>query len=117
MDKKLASIGNLNPIILATISIALLRFFFAIFFGHNASNWYVIASYTCELSAFLVAACLSFRNYFHSQILSDQKIWLCLGSGTLSFFIGDVIFLYWEVILQRSPDVSLGDIFFVIFYL
>jgi hypothetical protein len=99
MNKSLSSIGNLNPIILGAITIGFLRFFFAIFFGRDASTWYVIVSYILELSAFLGAAYFCFRNYFNLKILSDRKIWLCLGSGTLSFFIGDVIFLYWEVIL------------------
>jgi hypothetical protein len=70
-----------------------------------------------ELSAFLSAGFLGLRNYLNPKILSDRMIWLCLGIGTLSFFIGDLIFLYWEVILERSPNITLGDIFFVNFYI
>jgi hypothetical protein len=117
MNKSALSNLSLKLVISLGIAIAGLRFFLALFFGQSASTWYVITSYLCEISAFLGAGCLCLRNYFNPKILSDKMIWLCLGIGTLSFFIGDLIFFYWEVILQRSPDITLGDLFFVNFYM
>ncbi|AFZ37449.1 hypothetical protein Sta7437_3967 [Stanieria cyanosphaera PCC 7437] len=116
MTKSILSDFSLKLVISSGIAIAGLRFFLAFFFGQSAPTWYVITSYICELLAFLGAGCLCLRNYFHPKIISDRMIWLCLAIGTLSFFIGDLIFLYWEVILERSPNITLADLFFVNFY-
>ncbi|BAU64257.1 hypothetical protein STA3757_16280 [Stanieria sp. NIES-3757] len=117
MNKNILSNLSLRIVISSGIAIVGLRFLLAFLFGESAPNWYVITSYICELLAFLGAGYFCLRNFFYPKIISDRMIWLCLGIGTLSFFLGDLIFLYWEVILERSPNITLADLFFVNFYM
>jgi hypothetical protein len=51
------------------------------------------------------------------QILSDRNIWLLFGLRSLFYLIGDFFFAYWELGWQRSPDVSLADLFYIISYI
>ena len=80
-------------------------------------TWYGIATYILEEVAFLGATILCFRNWQSSQIVSGRTVWLLLGLGMGSFFIGNLILAYWELILGKEPDVSPGDIFFLLTYL
>jgi hypothetical protein len=80
-------------------------------------KWYQIYSYISEMGAFLAAAWLCLRNWRTPLAVSGRSVWLCFGLGALSYFIGDFFFGYWELALEREPDISLGDFFFTGFYL
>lgn len=79
--------------------------------------WYSIGTSVFEVVAYLVAALLCFRNWRSPQIVSGRNVWLCIGLGMFFYFIGNLLFSYWEIGLKLEPDVSPGDIFYVPTYL
>lgn len=80
-------------------------------------EWYGIITYILEEVAFVGAALLCFRNWRSSAIVSGRSVWLAIGLGLLSYFIGNLFLAYWEVGLGKSPEVSPGDFFFILTYL
>jgi hypothetical protein len=81
------------------------------------ADWYVFGTNIFEAVAFLAAALLCFRNWRSPQIVSGRNVWLGIGLGMFSYFLGGIIFGYWEIVLQKEPIVSPADIFFVATYL
>lgn len=67
--------------------------------------------------AYLGAGILCLRNWRSPQIVSSRNIWLAIGIGMFSYFLGGLFFGYTEIILDETPDVSIGDIFFVLTYI
>lgn len=109
-------------VVAIAISWAMLTFYLALAFGlplaeQTVPQWYSIVSYILEEGAFLGAAYLCLRNWRYPQLVSDRRIWLFLGLGASLYCIGNLFFFYWEIFLERAPDVSLGDPFYVISYL
>lgn len=80
-------------------------------------QWYGTTTYILENLAFLGAGLLCFRNWRSSLIVSGRTVWLAIGLGMFSYFIGNLILAYWEIGLGLNPDVSPGDLFFVLTYL
>jgi hypothetical protein len=80
-------------------------------------QWYGTTTYVLENMAFLGAGLLCFRNWRSSLIVSGRTVWLAIGLGMFSYFIGNLILAYWEIGLGLKPDVSPGDLFFVLTYL
>ena len=78
---------------------------------------YVIGTNIFEAVAYLVASVLCLRNWRSTQIVSSRKVWLSIGLGMLTYFIGGIFFGYTEIVLNEEPNVSLGDVFFVLTYL
>jgi hypothetical protein len=70
-----------------------------------------------ETVAFVSAAILCFRNWRSPQIVSGRTVWLFIGLGMLSYFVGNLLFSYWELGLGFEPDVSPGDFFFFLTYI
>ncbi|HEY9643206.1 MAG TPA: hypothetical protein V6C57_22140, partial [Coleofasciculaceae cyanobacterium] len=85
--------------------------------GQERPEWYRIVTYFLEEIAFLAAGFLCFRNWRSSAIVSGRTVWLAIGLGMFSYFIGNLFFAYWEVGLGIEPDVSPGDFFFIPAYL
>jgi hypothetical protein len=81
------------------------------------ADWYIIGTNIFEAVAYLGAGVLCLRNWRSQQIVSNRNVWLLMGIGMLSFFLGGVIFGYTEIILKQEPFPSIGDIFFVITYI
>jgi hypothetical protein len=81
------------------------------------ADWYVIGTNIFEAIAYLGAGVLCLRNWRSPKIVSDRNVWLAIGIGMLSYFLGGIFFGYTEIILKEEPIVSLGDVFFVISYL
>jgi hypothetical protein len=109
-------------IVAIAISWAMLTFYLALAFGlpfaeQTVPQWYQIVSYILEGGAYLGAAYLCLRNWRYPQLVSDRRIWLFLGLGALLYCIGNLFFFYWEIVLERAPDVSLGDPFYFVSYL
>jgi hypothetical protein len=77
----------------------------------------VIGTNIFEALAYLGASILCLRNWLSPQIVSGRNVWLLIGLGMLSYFVGGIIFGYTEIVLKDEPDVSVGDIFFVLTYL
>jgi hypothetical protein len=79
--------------------------------------WYTVATYILENLAFLGAGWLCFRNWRSSLIVSGGLVWLSIGLGMFSYSIGNFLLAYWEIGLGKSPEVSPGDLFFILTYL
>lgn len=94
--------------------------FFLLFSVPDASGekpiWYVIGTYIFECGSLLAAALLCLRNWRSPQIVSGRNVWLGIGLGVLSYLIGNLLFGCWELVWGLDPDVSLGDVFYIISY-
>ncbi len=117
------SLLSSQNIIYAGIAWAVLALLFFLWFSipvpgeKGFPSWYRIGTYVFEEAALLAAAVLCFRNWRSPQIASGRNVWLGIGLGIMSFFIGDLILSWWELGWDRDPAVSPGDLFFVAFYL
>lgn len=85
--------------------------------AENRAAWYVIGTNIFEAIAYLGAGILCLRNWRSPQIVSGRNVWLAIGIGMLSYFLGGIFFGYTEIVLKEEPIVSLGDVFFVVTYL
>ncbi|GAB4463418.1 MAG: hypothetical protein OHK0037_15990 [Elainellaceae cyanobacterium] len=85
--------------------------------GQGRPEWYGITTYFLENIAFLAASILCFRNWRSPLIVSGRTVWLLIGLGMLSFFIGNLILGQWEIGWGKSPDASPADLFFLLMYL
>jgi hypothetical protein len=85
--------------------------------GQERPQWYGYATYVLSDAALLGAGALCFRNWRSPQIVSGRTVWLAIGLGMFSYFLGDMLLAYWELGLGKSPDVSPGDFFFLATYL
>lgn len=117
-NRSLLSVQN---IVLAAAAWAVIALLFFLTFSVSAPGvprpeWYQKVTYILENMAFLVAGVLCFRNWRSSQIVSGGTVWLALGLGMFCYFIGNLLLAYWEVNLKQEPEVSPGDIFFILTY-
>ncbi len=80
--------------------------------------WYRILT-SCVLLNFalLVSAILCLRNGLSRIMPSGRNVWLLLGCALLSFLGGSIFFSAWELAWGLNPAGSLGDPFFVVFYI
>lgn len=85
--------------------------------GEDRPLWYSVGTLILEVVAFLAGGILCLRNWRSPQIVSGRSVWLAIGIGLLSYAIGDILFGCWEIIWQLEPDVSLGDVCFLITYI
>ena len=85
--------------------------------GEKSPLWYLVGTYILELVPFLVAAIFCFRNWRSPQIASGRNVWLGIGLGTICWFVGGLLFGWWELYLNLEPDVSPADLFYILFYL
>ncbi|RMF64180.1 MAG: hypothetical protein D6742_15630, partial [Cyanobacteria bacterium J069] len=85
--------------------------------GQGRPEWYGITTYFLENIAFLAASVLCFRNWRSPLIVSGRAVWLLIGLGMLSFFIGNLILGQWEIGWGKEPDASPADLFFLLMYL
>jgi hypothetical protein len=120
------SIFTTQNIILLNIGWAVLALLYFLLFSakipgadgsESRAEWYVIGTNIFEALAYLSAGILCLRNWRSPQIVSGRNVWLAIGIGMLSYFLGGIFFGYTEIILKEEPDVSIGDVFFVVAYL
>lgn len=120
------SIVTTGNIILLNIGWAVLALLYFLLFSakvpgadgsESRAEWYVIGTNIFEAVAYLGAGILCLRNWRSPQIVSGRNVWLAIGIGMLSYFLGGIFFGYTEIILKKEPDVSIGDVFFVLTYL
>ncbi|WP_228034968.1 hypothetical protein [Oculatella sp. LEGE 06141] len=112
---------SVQAVILAAIAWSTAALLFFLLFsvplpGQGRPEWYGVTTYILEDIAFLGAGIMCFRNWRSSQIVSGRTVWLSIGLGMFSYFIGNLLLAYWELGLQLQPDVSPGDIFFIATY-
>lgn len=84
--------------------------------GQESPFWYSIGTYLLELGAFLGAGLLCYRNWLSPQIASGRSVWLGIGLGMFSFFVGSCVYGIWELGFKLEPDVSPADLFYMAFY-
>ncbi|MBF2018698.1 MAG: hypothetical protein IGR93_00935 [Hydrococcus sp. C42_A2020_068] len=113
-----------SPIAVTIVGIiwGLIAFYFGIIYGmplpgEEVPQWYVILNYIFEGVAHLGVAWLCLIDWQLPEIISDRKIWLLFGLRSAFYFLANLIFGYWELILQRSPEVSLADPVYIVSYL
>lgn len=125
MKKKPLSLGfsklSAQTVVLTATAWAVIALLFFLIFsvtpaGEERPDWYQKITYILENMAFLGAGLLCFRNWRSDHIVSGRTVWLALGLGMLSYFIGNLLLAYWEIALQQEPDVSPGDFFFILTY-
>ena len=83
----------------------------------DPSQTYLGITALFEIVAFFAASALCLRNVLGSNSVAGKDVWLGLGLGLGCYGIGSCLYGYWEVVLGQSPDVSLGDLFYVPAYL
>ena len=83
----------------------------------DPSQTYLGITAVFEIVAFFAASALCLRNVLGSNSVAGKDVWLGLGLGLGCYCIGSCLYGYWEVALGQSPDVSLGDLFYVPAYL
>lgn len=120
------SLLSTQNIVLASIAWGMLALLYFLLFSakipgpdgtQSRAAWYVIGTNIFEALAYLSAGILCLRNWRSPQIVSDRNVWLAIGIGMLSYFLGGIFFGYTEIVLKEEPIVSLGDVFFVVTYL
>jgi hypothetical protein len=125
LDKTSSSKSSLpvQAIVLAETTWAILALLVFLVFSNQLPGeterpfLYSLGTSILEAIAYLAAAILCFRNWRSSQIVSGRSVWLGIGLGMACYFIGNLLFSYWELVLGRDAAVSLGDFFFIPAYL
>ncbi len=84
--------------------------------GVERPLWYRIGTYILQDLALIVSGLLCLRNGFSQRMPSGSKVWLLIGVALLAFLIGNLFFCLWELSWHLDPVGSLGDPFFMIFY-
>ncbi len=112
---------SVQTIVLAEIGWAVAALLFFLLFsvpaqGEDRPFWYSLGTSIFEATAFLVASLLCFRNWRSPQIVSGRGVWLGIGLGLFFYFLGNLLFSYWELGLGFEAAVSPGDFFFVLTY-
>ncbi|MCA1993033.1 MAG: hypothetical protein LDL41_13505, partial [Coleofasciculus sp. S288] len=74
--------------------------------GEDSPFWYMLGTYVLETLPFLAAAILCYRNWHSPNIASGRSVWLCIGLGMLAWFIGNLLFGWWELYWGLDQDVS-----------
>lgn len=80
-------------------------------------GWFLLGINLLETGAFLLAAVLCFRNWRSAQIVSGRIVWFWIGLGLLFYVLGNILFFLWGNIWGLSPEVSLGDFFYIFSYI
>ena len=113
---------SVQLIVLAGIVWAVAALLFFLLFsitpeGKPHPFWYSLGTLIFEAASYLAAALLCFRNWNSPQIVSGRNVWLGIGLGMLCYFLGNLVFGYWELGLRQEPDISPADFFFVLTYI
>jgi hypothetical protein len=121
-----STLFSTQNIVLASLSWGVLTLLYFLLFSakvpgadgiEKRADWYIIGTNIFEAVAYLGAGVLCLRNWRSQQIVSSRNVWLLMGIGMLSFFLGGIFFGYTEIVLKQEPFPSIGDIFFVITYI
>jgi hypothetical protein len=110
-------------VILWAVIWAALSLFTYIFFSGPAQGverplWYrILTAYMLQNVPTILAGLLCIRNGLSNRMPSGSKVWLLMGIALISYFFGNIFFSSWELVWHLSSTGSLGDPFFVIFYL
>ena len=107
----------LSEIVWAVLALLFFLLFSATLPGQDRPVWYSVGTVVFEQIAYLTATVLCFRNWRSPQIVSGRNVWLFIGAGMLFYFLGNLLFFYWETVLRQEADVSPGDFFYILTYI
>jgi hypothetical protein len=99
-----------------------LSLFTYIFFSGPAQStdrpfWYrIFTAYFLQNVPSLIAGILCIRNGLSRRMPSGSQVWLLMGIALISYLIGNIFFSSWELVWHLNSTGSLGDPFFIIFY-
>jgi hypothetical protein len=102
---------------------AALSLFTYIFFsgpaqGSDRPFWYrIFTAYFLQNIPTVAAGLLCVRNGLSRRMPSGNQLWLLIGIALLAYATGNIFFSSWELVWHLNSTGSLGDPFFVIFYL
>jgi hypothetical protein len=86
--------------------------------GVERPFWYrIFTAYILQNVPTLVAGLLCIRNGLSRRMPSGSKVWLLMGVALISYFFGNIFFSSWELVWHLNSTGSLGDPFFVVFYI
>jgi hypothetical protein len=77
----------------------------------------IFTAYILQDVPLLVAGLLCIRNGLSRRMPSGSQVWLLMGIAVLAYFVGNIFFSSWELVWHLNSTGSLGDPFYVIFYL
>lgn len=85
--------------------------------GTGRPDWYrAVTAYPIQNIPVIFASILCLRNGLSRRMPSGSKVWLLIGMALFCYFVGNMFFSSWELVWQLSSTGSLGDPFFVLFY-
>ncbi len=99
-----------------------LSLFTYVFFSGSAQStdrpfWYrIFTAYFLQNVPSLIAGILCIRNGLSRRMPSGSQVWLLMGIALISYLIGNIFFSSWELVWHLNSTGSLGDPFFIIFY-
>ncbi|WP_199247374.1 hypothetical protein [[Phormidium] sp. ETS-05] len=117
------TIFSAQTLIVSGITWAVLALLFFLLFSTIPAGdegrplWYSIGTFVFGLVANVGAGILCLRNWRSPQVVSGRTVWLAIGIGMLSYAIGDILFGCWELVWGLDPDVTLGDMFYLLTYI
>lgn len=116
MDKQKDYLDLLTPFNIIIVSSIIIIFYYVVItqFKEIATAFsdifFIFANLTVSLCLFYAA--FSSRKYGRALYLS----WLVLAIGQFSYFMGDVLWSYIEVVLQQQAYPAISDIFYLAYY-
>jgi hypothetical protein len=111
-----------NVIYLAFMWSALSLFTYMFFSGSAQSTdrpflYRIFTAYILQNVPTLFAGLLCIRNGLSRRMPSGSQVWLLIGIALISYFLGNIFFSSWELVWHLNSTGSLGDPFFVLFYI
>jgi hypothetical protein len=104
-------------IVWSLLSIAIYVVFSGPMSGGERPYWYrILTAYLLQNIPMLVSSLLCLRNGLSRRMPSGSWVWLLMGIAIASYLVGNLFFTSWELLWHLSPTGSLGDIFFIGFY-
>jgi hypothetical protein len=79
--------------------------------------WFVLTTSSLEEIGLLISAWLCWRNWRSEYLAGGRAVWLLFAIAMLSFFVGNLWFMLWELLWKLDPAASAGNPFFVLLYL
>lgn len=88
-----------------------------LFLGWGGPNYRTLIADVAFIPMGLAASAMAWRTSLHRGLpAKTRRAWQIVGGALLSFWFGDVVWSYYEVILGASPFPSLADAGYLLFY-
>ena len=104
---------------LVTIAVGIfaIGFILWLFFGWGDPDLRTLIADVAFIPTGLAASAMAWRAGLHqTSPAKTRRAWKIVGAALLSFWLGDVVWSYYEVILGASPFPSLADAGYLLFY-